>query len=510
MSDDDKNNAPSSGYNEAEKGDQEREKESDRQPDDAARQDNNQDEALRTEKTYEDQRQSLQEEEYNQDENDEIDVASDDSKTSQDDERVIQLSRPGIILFWLMAGFVIAVVFFLSTFEVETVISGQGAVEPGAGIKPIESREGGIIEKIFVKEGDKMEEGDPLVRVANINVSSKHQEITSEISVIKAKRDRLQAELRGDDRVQWSEGAREAGESVISDQKDLFDTRRSKREAELESIRHERQGLKEDLNSARRELDALDQEMNITRQLVQLRKKGYQKKWASEVDLLTAKSNLAAQKRRYTNLQGKIASLKEQVEEAQQRFQQKRQNQRQETLDALEEVTLRLRKLKASMDAASEKEDRRVLRAPAAGTVNRIHVNAGMDVVEPGERIIDIVPKGVGLTVEGRINPSNRSGLYVDLPAKVDFTALRDKRIGPVEARVTFVGADTQEDKDGNTFYKIRVKTEKNVYHNPKGEEVIIGPGMVGRINVIVGEHTIGSYLMRPIIYVFRQSFNER
>lgn len=64
-------------------------------------------------------------------------------------------------------------------------------------------------------------------------------------------------------------------------------------------------------------------------------------------------------------------------------------------------------------------------------------------------------------------------------------------------------------DKEGNSFYVIRLRTDKN--HLGSNEKpLLIIPGMVASVDIITGKKTILEYLMKPILRARAEAFRER
>lgn len=425
-------------------------------------------------------------------------------------ETLQDIEPPKIPLFWLFSAFFIILVFLLFWIEIEAVVGGQGTVEPSRGIKPIESQNGGIVEKIFVKEGERVTVGQDLITLSNIEILTKRQEVENEIDLLRAKKYRLLAERDGIRNLQWPEDFDTINPVILRDQKDIFLTRRSRWTAELDTIAYEIKSLQKDLTGARSENEAVKRERKALKDILDFRLEGRDKGWVSKSDVLAAESQYAQVLRDTAKIESRIPSLENQIAEVQKKYSEVALKQRQEVLDDLEEVSAKLQSLESAISEAVDKDERRFLKAPINGIINKIHVTESVDVVQPGEPILDIVPLDQGIVVEARIDPSMRRGLYEGLPAKVEFTALQDLRSGGIDAQVIFVAADTQTDEEGRSYYEVHVETESATVSLPSGQQAVIEPGMQAAVSIIVGQHTIGNFLLRPLQRTLSKAFRER
>ena len=95
------------------------------------------------------------------------------------------------------------------------------------------------------------------------------------------------------------------------------------------------------------------------------------------------------------------------------------------------------------------------------GTVKTLFNNTVGGVVQPGKDIIEIVPKDDTLLLEVRILPRD-IGFHADQKAEVKFTAYDFAIYGGLEGKVEQIGADTVTDEKGNSYYVVRVRTDRS------------------------------------------------
>ncbi len=437
-----------------------------------------------------------------------------DRRAGQDQEnggkRFSKIQPPKFSLFLILACILVAGAALLFFIHIEAVVNGTGSVKSGSGVQTIESQEGGIIESIDIEQGQKVEQNQQLATLSNTAIMAERIEIENELSLLKAKEYRLNQERVSAADLSWPESFNAMPRDLKNDQYDLFMARKIRKDAELQTIQLEIQTLNRELTGARQELGAMEEERRTVKEILDFQMDGERKGWVSRADALRSQNQYAQISRELVKIKTRIPSLISQIEEAEKRTSEAESKQTQQTLDELEEVTLRIRSLEATIQAASDKDDRRVLRAPREGIINAIHTSGVGDVVQPGEPIFDLVPIGQGQIIEARIDPSLRRGLYVGLPAKVTFTALQDLRVAPINAEVIFVAADTRQDPEGRPYYEVHVQTKEPNVALPNGGEARIEPGMQASVSIIVGEHSLADFLLRPIEWTAQNAFRER
>jgi len=117
-----------------------------------------------------------------------------------------------------------------------------------------------------------------------------------------------------------------------------------------------------------------------------------------------------------------------------------------------------------------------------------------------------VVPLEDELLVEARVSPRDIAYLRPGLDARVRFTAYDFAIYGGLEATVEHISPDTITDDDGNTFYKVRVRTEETGFD----EEHPIMTGMVAEVDILTGRRTVLQYLLKPVLRAGEVAFTER
>ena len=149
------------------------------------------------------------------------------------------------------------------------------------------------------------------------------------------------------------------------------------------------------------------------------------------------------------------------------------------------------------------------IRSPVKGIVKSIKINTVGGVIKPGEDMMEILPMDDTLLIEARIKPSDIAFLHPNQQARVKFTSYDFSIYGGLSGKLEQIGVDTELDENGNAYYKVMVRTDKN--HLTKGdEELPIIPGMVATVDIITGQKTVLTYLLKPIIKARQLALTER
>ncbi len=172
----------------------------------------------------------------------------------------------------------------------------------------------------------------------------------------------------------------------------------------------------------------------------------------------------------------------------------------------LEEVGKETASLTARIAVVQDEIDKSAINAPVAGRVVSLAVSRRGAVVQPAATVVEIIPDGDRLVIEGRLTPNQVDNIKLGMPAKVWLTSLswRDQR--PLAAKLSWVAADSVEDKrTGLPYFVARV--EMDISHAEIAKTITLQPGMRAEILLVTGHGTLLSQLLDPLMRSAGQAF---
>jgi adhesin transport system membrane fusion protein len=163
-------------------------------------------------------------------------------------------------------------------------------------------------------------------------------------------------------------------------------------------------------------------------------------------------------------------------------------------------------RLRETMAAETDRVTRTEVRSPVYGTVNKIYITTIGGVIQPGQTLVEIVPLEDSLLIEAKIRPSDRAQLFPGLKAVIKVSAYDPTIYGGLDAVLIDISADTITDPEGDSFYRIRLRTEVNNL----GPDRPIIPGMTATAEILTGRKTVLDYLLKPLIKARDTALRER
>jgi adhesin transport system membrane fusion protein len=251
--------------------------------------------------------------------------------------------------------------------------------------------------------------------------------------------------------------------------------------------------------SADRALELGQQELTKTRPLLATGA-------VSEVDILRLEREISRSRGESEQASAQIARVQAAIGEAQRKIQETELTFRNEARKELAEVVGKLNALNEGAVALADKVDKSQIRSPVRGRVQRLLANTVGGVVQPGKDIVEIVPLDDTLVLEARVLPKDIAFIAPGQAATVKFSAYDFSIYGGMAAEVENISPDTVIDERGNAYYLVRVRTVGAKFN----DKLPIIPGMTAEVDILTGNKSVLSYLLKPVLKAQAYALRER
>ena len=204
-----------------------------------------------------------------------------------------------------------------------------------------------------------------------------------------------------------------------------------------------------------------------------------------------------------------VPGAQQAAEESKGRIAQRKAEYETELRNEISKRRVELTSLLETIAAGKDRVTRTEVRSLVRGTIQRIIINTLGGVVKPGEPILEIVPLDTTLLIEAKIRPSDRGLLRQGQEAVIKISTYDFSIYGGLTAKVEQISADTVEEKNGEYFYIVKLRTDKN-YIEHRGKELEIMPGMTATVDILSGKRSVLDYLLKPIKKAQQDAFTEQ
>jgi adhesin transport system membrane fusion protein len=419
-----------------------------------------------------------------------------------------QSPRGGRAILWMVLVLFVLAIVWASVSEIEEATRGDGKVIPSSQIQVVQNLEGGILSEILVNVGNLVKKGQLLLRIDETRFSSSFQQNRGKYLSYKAKAARLMAEANNTPFEVPQEVVAEKPEIGTREQ-ELFESRKREFQSSLAIHQEQINQRKQELRELNTKLVELTRTYALLRKELELTKPLVGEGAVSEVEVLHLE-------RQVSQMQGEIETIKQTIPKARSRYQEAQLALKEVKLaffnkakSELNEVLSQLEEVSATGVALEDRLNRTSVRSPVNGTINRLLVSTVGGVIQPGMDLLEIVPLEDTLLIEARIKPADIAFLRPNQDAMVKFTAYDFTIYGGLDAKLEHISADSITDDQGNSYYLVRLRTNKS-YLGPETDPLPIIPGMVVSVDILTGKKTILSYLLKPVLRAKYMALRER
>ncbi|TVT84368.1 HlyD family type I secretion periplasmic adaptor subunit [Pseudomonas sp. H3(2019)] len=411
--------------------------------------------------------------------------------------------------YFARLGWMLAVVgagsFFLwaSLAPLDQGIPVQGTVVVSGKRKAVQSMSGGVLSRILVREGEAVKQGQPLFRLDQTQVEADVQSLQAQYRMAWASLARWQSER--DNLKQVSFPAELSNDPdprlalVLEGQRQLFSSRREAFDREQAGMRANIEGANAQLAGMRRaRTDLTAQAESLRQQLTNLQPladNGY----IPRNRLMEFQRQLSQIQQQLAQNSGESGRVEQGILETRLKLQQHSEEYQKEVRSQLADTQLKSLTLEQQLTSAGFNLQQSEIVAPADGIAVNLGVHTEGAVIRPGETLLEIVPQGTRLEVEGHLPVNLIDKVGSHLPVDILFTAFNQSNTPRVPGEVSLISADQMVDeKTGVPYYVLRSSVSDVAMEKLNG--LVIKPGMPAEMFVRTGERSLLNYLFKPLL----------
>ena len=385
---------------------------------------------------------------------------------------VVEPARAASWAIYLMLAALATGIGWAAVAKVDMITRGEARVIPEGREQVIASLEGGILRELLVREGDAVKAGQPLALLDPTRVEAVQAEGQARRLALRAAIARATAE---------STGQPLRFDAELKDAKDA----RGPVAAETASFQTRQKALQEAVAITQRSLGLLEKELAVAESMSA-------KGLMSEVEVMR---------------------VRRQVNDLNLQVQERLNRHRQDASVELARLQTDLAQLDENQVVRDDAVKRTTLVSPVNGLVKQIRTHTVGGVVGGGAPLMEIVPVGDKVLVEMRVKPADIGFLRVGQAAEVKLSAYEFTVYGSLSGKVVTISPDALGDPEraqatDGTWYRALVEADRSSLQ-AGGKPLAAIPGMTGTAEVNVGERTVLSYLLRPMLKA-REAFQER
>lgn len=394
----------------------------------------------------------------------------------------------------LLCAAVSAAIAWAALAPVDRIVRAEGRIVAAGRAQILQHLEGGIVTEIAVREGQSVAAGDVVMKLSSVQASKDVRQGESRLQALTATRARLQAEATGRDRIAFAD---DVGQEYRGVELAAFAERANR-------LRSEQSVLQEQISQRRAELAEAEvrgrnaaTELELSRKQSAMVEALHRRGTASQLELIEAQGRTQRMISAYGEAVATIPRLNAAIGEMQSRLAESLSRFRADARVELSQISAEIDRISLAVGGDSDRLARTEVRAPVSGIINRLNFNTIGGVVKPGEAILEITPTEGPLAVEARVRPDDRAALRQGLPTRVMVGAYDYAVYGALDGKLVEVSSDTLPDERGGRYYRVTIEVARA--RGALAREPLL-PGMTTRADIVLGQRSVLSYLLSPLL----------
>ncbi|MBN9516241.1 MAG: HlyD family type I secretion periplasmic adaptor subunit [Alphaproteobacteria bacterium] len=422
--------------------------------------------------------------------------------------------KPLILGFVAVALLVVGIGGWAAATQISGAVIAPGKLVVDSNVKKVQHPTGGVVGELLVKEGDRVQQGDVVVRLDGTQARSSLAVVNKALDELAARQARNEAERDGDKSVTFPADLVERKDDpevarLMSGEQRLFEMRKAARDGQKAQLREQIQQLQLQIEGTQAQEAAKTKEVKLLMQELE----SVRVLWKQN---LVQISRVTALERDAARLEGERASLVAAIAQGRGRIAELELKIHQIDQDLSTEVGKELAEIRAKKSELTERrvsaEDqlKRIdLVAPQDGRVFQRNVHTVGGVIQAGEPVMLIVPQTEALIVEAKVAPHDIDQIHIGQHAVLRFAAFNQRTTPELNGEVIHIGADVaQDDKATEPYYSVRVRVSDGELARLDGLQLLAG--MPVEVFIQTTPRTVASFLVKPLTDQLARAFRGR
>ncbi len=422
---------------------------------------------------------------------------------------------------WVILGLITVLVAFggggawASLTKISGAIIAKGIINVESQIKTVQHLQGGIVDEIFVRNGDDVQAGDPLIRLDDNTLRSNLNIVSNNLIELFARRARLDAELEGRATIEFpteisQKATSEFVQRVMASKTALFEARKQARSGQKAM-------MSESIVQFGEQIQGLESQMQSKVNQTRILQDSIDRKREAAAQGLVARDDMDLLERQHLQLVGEvgelrsnIAGIRSTITQTELQIIQIDVDLRESVQSELREVTSRIAELREQENSLKETLRRTLIVAPVSGRIHNLAIFTVGGVVPPANPVLQIIPDNDRLIIESRVLVTDIDQVFIGQEASVVLSAFDSRSTPVLTATVTNISAAQLLDTATNIpYFNVEIEIPESELARLDPSQQLL-PGMPADTYIRTEERTPLNYFLKPLANQIMQAFKEQ
>jgi HlyD family type I secretion membrane fusion protein len=379
--------------------------------------------------------------------------------------------------------------------------------------RQIIQHDSGIIKEILVKDGDIVQEGQPLIELVATQASATLNIILTQLRNSVALERRLIAEESNLSEIDFNSSYLDQSDPevqrIIANQTQLFSLRQSILTGKLDAINKQIEQGEQKLRGERGQLKSLQSQLVNAQANARDAESLFKKEIVNKIYLSQVQNEAQRLEGVEAQLKATVAMTEQAILESNIHLMSTKNDFMNRLQEEYKQNHLLLLEAEQKYLAAQESLSRTIIKAPVAGVVSALYYHTKGNLINPGIKIMEITPQDSDLVIDALVSPNEASSLRLGIPVKIQLNPYKQRLVPRVDGEVIYVSPNTiVNEQVRQEFYLVKIKIDRAKIAKLT-EDVRLYPGMPVTVFIIRGTRTFLQYLVSPILDSFHKAFKE-
>lgn len=404
-----------------------------------------------------------------------------------------------LIGFGILALFVGGLALWMIYVPVDAVVSAPAEVVFKGKRQTVQHLEGGIVEKILIKDGDMVQAGQALIVLQDKQVQPIVRMVQEQNAAERAQLSRLEAESR--DLKSLDSNMKGVGNKHVQTENRLFKARQEAYQNQIELMNIQISQIKESLRGSEERLKLKSQETDSIKAQLHANQTLLKDGYVSRSTVLDLQRSLAANSGDLESIRAAIAGDKQRIAEFEQRIVTLKSDRVQGAVTELKQSALRRIDQEERIRPLRDTLERQVIRAPVTGRVVGLKVSTVGGTIMPREQLMEIAPIGETLILEAKIDMKDINEIKIGQEADVNISSFDARKTLPFRATVTYISDDriapSAAAQGQQPYYAAHLEFDPDSLKKHSDNRLI--PGMSANVSIAIAPRTALDYMIDPM-----------